>query len=292
MKILYFTDIHGSIRKYAELEKIAEKEKVDMVINGADILPNVSAKKKQHFIDTFFINHLKWFSSRGIPYVFTYGNDDYISTELYLNELIKDLPFIHNVSMAKKEINGFEFIGFNLVPDYPFRLKDRCRMDDDQFALPAQYGSALFTVKPNESTAKKNDSDTYTIEDWPKYAYTLPTIEAELNNLVQPNDYRKAIYLIHTPPYGTSLGSLGMDDVGSRAVMRFIMNKQPLLTLHGHIHEARHINGVWVKKMDKTTAIQPGQGRENVLTYVLIDFIEENLEWRMESAHHEIEIVA
>jgi Icc-related predicted phosphoesterase len=40
--------------------------------------------------------------------------------------------------------------------------------------------------------------------------------------------------------------------VGSIAIQRFIKTHQPLLTLHGHIHESVRITGLWKEKIGRT----------------------------------------
>jgi uncharacterized protein len=76
-----------------------------------------------------------------------------------------------------------------------------------------------------------------------------------------------AIYLIHVPPAGSTLDLApeldadlrptgagdNMIHVGSTAVAACIKETQPMLTLHGHIHESR---GIY--KMGKTTSLNPG----------------------------------
>ena len=44
-----------------------------------------------------------------------------------------------------------------------------------------------------------------------------------------------------------------MDDhVGSIAVRRFIEARQPLLTLHGHVHESSRLSGSWRERIGAT----------------------------------------
>ena len=43
--------------------------------------------------------------------------------------------------------------------------------------------------------------------------------------------------------------------VGSIAVRRFIEAKQPLLTLHGHVHESTRLTGEWMTQIGRTTCI-------------------------------------
>ena len=80
-------------------------------------------------------------------------------------------------------------------------------------------------------------------------------------------DMGRAIFNFHAPPYGTGLdeapalddtlrpmhGGAVMKPVGSTAVRDAILKHQPLLSVHGHIHESRGI-----KKMQRTLAINPG----------------------------------
>jgi len=43
--------------------------------------------------------------------------------------------------------------------------------------------------------------------------------------------------------------------VGSIAVKRFIEERQPLLTLHGHIHESARLSGEWKIQIGRTVCI-------------------------------------
>ena len=91
-----------------------------------------------------------------------------------------------------------------------------------------------------------------------------PKIEA-LAELVP--DMSRAIFNFHAPPYGTGLddapaldenlrpmhGGAAMKPVGSKAVREAILKHQPLLSVHGHIHESRAM-----KRLGRTLSINPG----------------------------------
>ena len=80
-------------------------------------------------------------------------------------------------------------------------------------------------------------------------------------------DLERAIFNFHAPPYGTGLdeapaldanlrpthGGAVMKAVGSTAVRDAINSYQPMLSVHGHIHESRGI-----KRLGRTLAINPG----------------------------------
>jgi uncharacterized protein len=95
-----------------------------------------------------------------------------------------------------------------------------------------------------------------------------PELAAKIEAVVsQVPDMGRAIFNFHAPPYGTGLdeapaldatlrpihGGAVMKPVGSTAVRDAIAKHQPMLSVHGHIHESRG-----VKKMGRTLAINPG----------------------------------
>ena len=66
-----------------------------------------------------------------------------------------------NLAQRKSEIGRFEFVGMNWVVDYPFRLKDRCRMDTADYVFQEQFGTGLLST-PNGWQE---------IVEWISYAY-------------------------------------------------------------------------------------------------------------------------
>jgi Icc-related predicted phosphoesterase len=95
--------------------------------------------------------------------------------------------------------------------------------------------------------------------------------DAMISQLKDPNN---SVFNLHAPPYGSTLddvpeltedltpklGGRSLVPVGSRAVRDVIMEYQPLLGLHGHIHE-----GKGAVRLKRTLCINPGsmyeQGR-------------------------------
>ena len=82
-------------------------------------------------------------------------------------------------------------------------------------------------------------------------------------------DPASAVVNVHVPPFGTQLddapvldadlrvvqvmGQVKFAPVGSTAVRDFLLERQPLLGLHGHIHESAGI-----RRLGRTIAINPG----------------------------------
>jgi uncharacterized protein len=109
-----------------------------------------------------------------------------------------------------------------------------------------------------------------------------PELAAKIEAVVsRVPDMERTIFNFHAPPYGTGLdeapaldaelrpmhGGAVMKPVGSTAVRDAIQKHQPMLSVHGHIHESRG-----VKKMGRTLAINPGSVySDGVLQGALLD---------------------
>jgi uncharacterized protein len=107
---------------------------------------------------------------------------------------------------------------------------------------------------------------TYREEDEPDLAARIEDMAAQLTAPAE-----RTIFSLHCPPYGTGLDDAPelTDDlrmkhaghapvpVGSKAVREAIERYQPVLSLHGHIHEARGN-----ARVGKTLCINPGSSYE------------------------------
>ena len=101
----------------------------------------------------------------------------------------------------------------------------------------------------------------------------------------------QAVFNLHVPPHGTNLdqapeldenltpkltlgGGFKITSVGSKSVRTAIEKYQPLLGLHGHIHESRS-----AQKIGRTMCINPGsEYGEGVLRGVVLEFSPNKLE--------------
>lgn len=97
-------------------------------------------------------------------------------------------------------------------------------------------------------------------------------LRARIERMVDKTpDLRRTVFNFHAPPFGSNLddapaldedlqpilGGRAMRPVGSRAVRESIAEHQPLVSLHGHIHE-----GKGTQRLGKTLAINPGSAYE------------------------------
>ncbi len=274
MKLLYATDIHGIEWKHNKILEMASSLKVDLVINGGDILPfKGNLLHQDKYIIGFLDEYFSRFESLKIYYLSLLGNDDLGIFDKLFQKTCDKYSYVINIAQTKFQIEGskYEFIGMNWVSDLPFGLKDRSRKDTKDFELPKQIGRQYLSTS---NGFKK-------VEDWSSYVDNLPTIEDELRNLVKPSDMDNTIYIFHNPPANIDL-DVTHDNrkVGSKAEYAFLKENQPKLSLHGHIHESPDVSGKWCSQIGKTICIQPGQSHqhENFLNCVMIDLESMNIE--------------
>jgi len=120
---------------------------------------------------------------------------------------------------------------------------------------------------------------------------TEDDLYARLDALAQQvRDPRRAVFMIHVPPYDSGLDTAPILDenlrptvsagdvlrgpVGSTAVRRLIENYQPVLAVHGHIHEAGG-----ERRIGETLCINPGsEANAGILRGYLIDIGETGVE--------------
>jgi len=252
-KCFFVTDLHGHIDRYQKLFYQIEEEKPDAVFLGGDLLPHGLKKLKNYndfTTDFLFPNlyQLKKVLKDQYPKIFIIlGNDDArIEEEKFLTESQKGLFFYAN----QQKINFKEYLifGYSFVPPTPFQMKDWEKYDVSRYVDPGctHPTEGFRTVDPTEDI---------------EYA----TIQNDLTTLTQDNDLSNSIFLFHSPPYKTLLDRAALDGmmvdhvpldvhVGSIAIKRFIEEKQPLLTLHGHIHESTRLTGQWQQQFNKTVS--------------------------------------
>jgi Icc-related predicted phosphoesterase len=104
----------------------------------------------------------------------------------------------------------------------------------------------------------------------------LQRIEAVIS---QVRDIPNAVFNLHAPPYGSGLDEApeltsdlrpayagrSLIPVGSRAVLQVIEKYQPLVSLHGHIHE-----GKGSRKFRRTICINPGSMYEQGILHGVV----------------------
>ena len=254
MKMLATNDIHQMSSKWKELVKVCEVEKPEVLIIAGDLFPHDNGILKE--LD--FVKHLKKYAKKikdyGIEIVLTLGNDD---NQLLITEMENghDEGLWNYVNNQIFEMDGYEFAGMSYVPDYPFGYKFWCHPEfkDDLKICYDQYGDPLIVNENNEFEIIPN------LKEYMESKISIYDALIETASMV--NDIKKSIWLIHAPPAGMGLDVCSHGArVGSNAVLKFIEEYQPLLTIHGHIHESPEYNGKkWKQYCSETLCVQGGQ---------------------------------
>jgi len=265
MIVVYASDLHGNKELYAELFELAEKRRAQAVIIGGDMLPMVgsfqySLQEQKDFILSYLESKLSGFlaKARQATIYAMLGNDDWGASNAYLKNLEGQgiLRLLHGRRYALGD--RYDLIGYAHVPPTPFIIKDGERRDlridsteQQRCTACCSLGDKIFVVDPRQHFVR------------------MKSIEEELEELPTPRGPHSAVYVMHSPPFGTSLDRL-FDGrwIGSRAIRMFIENHQPYLTLHGHIHESSEISGQYWDRIGKTICINPGQSTEELYAVV------------------------
>ncbi len=139
-------------------------------------------------------------------------------------------------------LDGTWIAGCAHVPVTPFGMKDHDRFDSEGWTPRSNPQRFLF------STAEGVVNGTLDA------VRARGTIAADLERLAEQSDPEKTVYVMHSPPWGTSLDRLyDGRAVGSRAIRDFIESRQPPLTLHGHVHESPGVD-----RIGRTVSVNPG----------------------------------
>ena len=268
MKILFATDLHGKPAKFQRVLEIAKKNQVTAVVMGGDNLEwDLAAsgnpiQKQREFLTEFLDSHFSGYDEARIHWIGIQSSHDLCALDDDFHRLCESHPYVDSISRGGCSLDGFDFIGMDLVADYPLPAKSRCRRDERHSEPGLQMGPP---VVPSESGWEA-------LSDWDRALKAMPSLEEELEALPPATNPAKTVYVIHHPPTGLGLDVIrGGKEIGSDAVRRFLKRTQPRLSLHGHAHDSPTVSGAWSADLGRTLCVQPGQ--EGNLTYVLIDAI-------------------
>lgn len=284
VKIFFATDIHGSERCFRKFINAAQFYGVNVLILGGDITGKVVVpviEESGGFRATVH-NQLQKVSRSELPQLFkeirSNGFYYYLTTP-------DEVDFLNEHPEAREEM--FHRVIKDSLKEWFELAEERLQgtdvkvyvspgNDDDDAVLDA-LNEGPFVINPDETVREIADGITMMSFGWSnRTPWDSPReldeeeITRRLERMAREvNKFDSTIANIHVPPYNTSLdkaprltndlkpiveaGEVQMASVGSVAVREFILKHQPLLGLHGHIHESAAIT-----KLGKSTCINPG----------------------------------
>jgi Icc-related predicted phosphoesterase len=267
MKLLFSSDLHGDEAHYARLLNVAREAKPQLIILGGDMLPDDSAldpDQMGHGQPAYVRGQFRKYvlalreSSCCEAVMTIFGNHDWGSSVTAMGELEAE-GHLDVLTLEKPTVfQGIAFLGYSSTPPTPWFVKDFERLDQPK-DKPPLLGGARWDARFNRPS---------TLSATALFGMTR-TMTAELADLKPPAGHW--VFVAHAPPAETQLdryyGNLAW---GSWAVRNAIEKHQPMLSLHGHIHQAHEVTGQFMQKIGRTVAVNPGQTHSK-LNYVLID---------------------
>jgi len=284
MKLYFATDVHGSEICWKKFISGGKFYEVDTLILGGDmtgkaVVPIIAQGNNQWKVTLLEQENIlegqeevdKWvqlIQNRGYyPYVTDHDEVTEISTtpggsdKLFLEQAMKTLERWMEYADSKLEGSGIRCF---VCPGND----DMLEIDDVINAskhVELAEGKVIELSDHHEmaSTGWSNPTPWDTHREEPEEEL-LKRIEANVSKVRNP---KNAIFCLHAPPYGSGLDEApeltkdlrptfagrSLVPVGSQAVLKVIEKYQPLLGLHGHVHE-----GKGTKKIKRTLCINPG----------------------------------
>jgi uncharacterized protein len=296
-RIFFASDLHGSEKCWRKFLNAAKVFDANVLIMGGDIagklIVPIVARPNGHFTSTFHGEHdlattgeveglekvvrdAGYYPVRLDPEQLAALNDKTELEELFRTVMCREFERWLEIAESKLANTGV-----------------RCFVspgNDDIRALDELLKSQDIVGAPDEDCVRIDDD-----HEMISIGFSTPTpwhterecSEAEYAQKIERlvamvSDMPSAIFNIHCPPRGTALdnapeltedirpvtilGQPMMMSVGSQAVRDGIERYQPLLGLHGHVHESRGII-----KLGRTVCINPGsEYNEGVLSGAVI----------------------
>lgn len=267
MRMVFASDLHGRSDPYENLLALCHRQGADCLLLGGDLLPtriggvaklltgsadfDAGLQAQIRFIDDILAPRLSAFLTAN-PRTRVYyipGNHDWVPA---MEHLAREVPAAENIHGRCLRYRGLHFCGYGCVTDSSFWVKDYVRRDLPQDGpIPSRF-ACIST--PQGIRPSLNGS----------YISRFPSMAEELARLPVATPAR-TVCVFHSPPYASGLDTLhNGKPIGSHAVRTFIETRQPLITLHGHIHEAPYMSGIYQAHIGRSLAVNPGQGREGL----------------------------
>jgi uncharacterized protein len=284
MKLYFATDVHGSEICWKKFLAASKFYEVDTLILGGDmtgkaIVPIIAQggdEYKVTLLEQESMLHGKEEVAKMVQTIQNRGYYPYVTDpdevqaivsspdkmdELFMDQVLKTIQRWMDYADTKLSGTGIRCIV--------------CPGNDDVFEIDAVIAASkcvrslegevieLDEYHEMANSGWSNPTPWNTHREEPDEAL-LKRLEAVISQVKNPS---QAVFNFHAPPYGSGLDEApeltkdlrqayagrSMIPVGSKAVMTVIDKYQPLLGLHGHIHE-----GKGTRKYKKTLCVNPG----------------------------------
>ncbi|MEM0506686.1 MAG: hypothetical protein QXW58_05475 [Thermosphaera sp.] len=299
LRIFFASDIHGSDLCFRKFINAADTYRCEVIILGGDITgkfitpifdrgdhyefklgkENYSVSSKDELEK--YLYRIK--ASGSYPFITSKEEwQNLMSERTKMDEIFNNLvleSIREWIGFAERKLSG-KNVKCLIMPG-----------NDDSYVIDPILNASEIVINPNEKVIQLSDklevlSLGYSnITPW-RCPRDIPEeeIESKMASLMSKVDAEaEVIYNIHVPPFDSGIdsapelddnmrpkvgpgGQLLMTPVGSRVVRKYVESYQPLLGLHGHVHEGRGFS-----RIGRTMCFNPGsEYHEGILRGVLI----------------------
>lgn len=299
MRIFYATDIHGSdicFRKFLNAAKVYNAE---VLIMGGDITGKTITpifRESSAYRCMLLGEEIAVHSNKGLEklkkQIRDIGSYPYVTTRKGFDEILNDPQSKHKLfeDLIVESIREW----LKLADEKLKNLEVECYMspgNDDSYIIDEVLKESKAVINPDSKVLEiRGGYEMLSLGYANKTPWNCPRdiseddLSRRLSKLsAQIKKYEVAIFNVHVPPYGTGLdeapeldenlrpklepgGRFKMIPVGSKAVREAITSLQPILGLHGHIHESKGF-----AKVGRTLCLNPGsEYQEGILRGALL----------------------
>ncbi|MFP3164083.1 MAG: metallophosphoesterase [Acidianus hospitalis] len=295
LKILFTSDLHGSNVAFKKFLNAGKMYKVDVLIVGGDLagkalIPIVDLGNGKFDVQGETVG------KEGLQEV-----ENSLANKGIYYAIMDKKEFEEIQDDKRKQDEIFKQAMIERVREW-VKIADE-RLKDLGIPLYVNLGNDdpeyLFEVLKESEVIKITEGEVVDFKGYEMltYGYVNPTpwntprekkeeeLYKELKSYVEKANPERAIFNFHAPPYGTNLdnaplldktlkpvvkgGEIVFTHVGSTSIRKLMEEFNPLLGLHGHIHESRAFD-----KIGKTIVLNPGsEFSEGILhaAYVVLE---------------------
>jgi hypothetical protein len=304
LRIFFTSDLHGSEKCYKKFINAARVYKANVLVVGGDltgkrIVPIVKQADKTYrmrFLGEDVLLKNEGELEKAKKQIKSVGYYAHVADESEIQALREDEEKLQARFAQSMTETIASWVGFaeDKLKGSGVKVYMMPGNDDDYSIDPLLEGHDV-VVNPNDKIVSFNDHEMLSLG----YANMTPwrcprdITEDELASKIESLAVKvrrmdRAIFNIHVPPYKTTIdlapeldeklrpkaaggGGVIMGNVGSTAVRKAIEKHQPLLGLHGHIHDSKGMC-----RIARTLCLNPGSEYiDGILRGVIVD-IDEN----------------
>lgn len=285
-RVFMVTDLHGSMRCFKKFVNAAKFYSASVLILGGDVTGKMIVPLVKQIDGTYkcdyggqeIIAKSQVEVDGVVKNIQDSGYYPYLTEPKEIEELSAKPELVHQlfIKLMKESLRGW----LKIAEERLAGTGVKCFIspgNDDFFEIDEVLNSSSYVINPEEKVVDiDGEHEMITLGYANHTPWNSPrevdeeVLEEKIERMAsRVKDMKKAIFNLHVPPINTLIdqapklnedfkpvisgGTLVMISAGSSAVRGCLEKHQPLIGMHGHIHESRG-----TVKIGKTTCFNPG----------------------------------